>query len=276
MYTCKTCGAKFDDSRLYGCHIMTHKNKENAEKRQVAVRATYELSPKICPTCNRAISYEHRSNKFCSQSCAATYNNVKRISKSTPEQVKEEAERRIQQPRKEKVGTPEERKLAGIEKHKETWKKKRILVEWECPQCHKKLQLTPREAAKRKYCSGTCRNLATNPAKNGSISKAETLLCNLIEAAGYVVDRNRRDILNGLEIDIWIPALQTGIEYNGVYHLQPIHGDEMLQRIQAKDELKKKLAEKLGIRLIVVEDAKSTPTHIRNLGKKVLQQLSKG
>lgn len=30
---------------------------------------------KICPTCNNTIPAEKKSNKFCSQSCAATYNN---------------------------------------------------------------------------------------------------------------------------------------------------------------------------------------------------------
>jgi endogenous inhibitor of DNA gyrase (YacG/DUF329 family) len=168
--------------------------------------------------------------------------------------------------------------LESIAKSKETKRIKRenSKIDWICPQCNKHLRLVPVEARKRKYCSGTCRNVATNPAKNGSVSKAEILLCEFLEVAGYIIDRNRRDILNGLEIDIWIPVLQTGIEYNGVYHLQPIHGEEALQRVQARDSLKKKLAEDLGIRLIVLEDTKSTPARVRALGKKVLQQLSKG
>jgi hypothetical protein len=129
--------------------------------------------------------------------------------------------------------------IESINKCEETWRQKKVLVEWECPQCHKKLQVSQRESSRRKYCSGTCRNLATNPSRNGSVSKAESLLCDLLETSGYSIDRNRRDILSGLEIDIWIPSLQISIEYNGIHHLKPIHGEETLRKIQAKDSLKK-------------------------------------
>ena len=40
-----------------------------------AARQRYEQSPKICPTCDSPIPYEKRTNKFCCQSCAATFNN---------------------------------------------------------------------------------------------------------------------------------------------------------------------------------------------------------
>jgi hypothetical protein len=39
----------------------------------------YYLTPKFCKKCNTTISYEYRkSNKFCSRSCAATFNNAKK------------------------------------------------------------------------------------------------------------------------------------------------------------------------------------------------------
>ena len=67
---------------------------------------------------------------------------------------------------------------------------------------------------------------------------------------------------------------EIGIEYNGVYHLQAIHGEDRLQKIQAKDALKKRLAKELGIQLLVIEDFASTPNHIQILSKQVLEQLS--
>lgn len=39
----------------------------------------YLLNPKLCKKCNDVISYSQRkSNRFCSRSCAATYNNSKK------------------------------------------------------------------------------------------------------------------------------------------------------------------------------------------------------
>ena len=43
------------------------KKRENIE--------TYNLNPKLCLICGTKLPYEKRRNKFCSRSCAATYNN---------------------------------------------------------------------------------------------------------------------------------------------------------------------------------------------------------
>jgi len=48
--------------------------KKNAQKR----REIYLKSPNTCTKCNTSLSYEKRKNKFCSNSCAASYNNRKR------------------------------------------------------------------------------------------------------------------------------------------------------------------------------------------------------
>ena len=37
----------------------------------------YNQSPKLCIGCQIALSYDNKRNDFCSQSCAATYNNSK-------------------------------------------------------------------------------------------------------------------------------------------------------------------------------------------------------
>ena len=51
-------------------------SRENKQKRIVA----YNLNPKQCMQCHIPISYEKRTNKFCSKSCAAKYNVPKIIS----------------------------------------------------------------------------------------------------------------------------------------------------------------------------------------------------
>ena len=38
----------------------------------------YNKAPSVCKACGKTLDYEHRKNKFCSSSCAATYNNLSR------------------------------------------------------------------------------------------------------------------------------------------------------------------------------------------------------
>lgn len=39
----------------------------------------YDKSPKRCINCEKSLSYEKRRNKFCSKTCAASYNNKDRV-----------------------------------------------------------------------------------------------------------------------------------------------------------------------------------------------------
>lgn len=52
-------------------------NKKRYEERI----ANYNLNPNRCLKCGNSISYECKRNKFCSKSCAATYNNKNREGK---------------------------------------------------------------------------------------------------------------------------------------------------------------------------------------------------
>lgn len=53
------------------------------------------------------------------------------------------------------------------------------------------------------------------PYKGVSKSKEELSIENYFTSKGYEVYRNRRDIIPPQEIDIFIPSLNLGIEYNG-------------------------------------------------------------
>lgn len=48
-------------------------------------------------------------------------------------------------------------------------------------------------------------------------SKAEDTVREYIESLGYEVQSSNRKVLKGKEIDIYIPSLKVGIEFNGVY-----------------------------------------------------------
>ena len=60
-----------DDSWLmsnYAKKIWALVNDDRLEK--------YEKTPKLCFFCKSSLSYEKRRNKFCTRSCAASFNNM--------------------------------------------------------------------------------------------------------------------------------------------------------------------------------------------------------
>ena len=43
-------------------------------------QAEYEANPKVCPQCSKALAFCQRESRFCSRSCAATFNQVGKAS----------------------------------------------------------------------------------------------------------------------------------------------------------------------------------------------------
>lgn len=54
------------------------KSKETRDRNKAIQVENYYKTPKRCLHCNAIIDFEHRYNKFCSQSCAVTYTNLHR------------------------------------------------------------------------------------------------------------------------------------------------------------------------------------------------------
>jgi hypothetical protein len=52
------------------------KFKENLKLKQIKDKEQYYLAPKLCKHCNNPHEYDKRKNKFCSSSCATTFNNL--------------------------------------------------------------------------------------------------------------------------------------------------------------------------------------------------------
>lgn len=74
---------------------------------------------------------------------------------------------------------------------------------------------------------------------------------------------NDKMLLNGMEIDIAIPSLKLGVEWNGIVHFKPIYGDNKLSIIQQRDAEKQQRATDLGINLVVVPDLVSTDKYLK-------------
>lgn len=84
----------------------------------------------------------------------------------------------------------------------------------------------------------------------------ESVLANIIQELfkGYTIYRNYRpNILEGLELDIYIQELKLGIEYQGIQHIKSVKqwgGEKDLKIRQEHDKRKAELCKKNDIKLI--------------------------
>ena len=84
----------------------------------------------------------------------------------------------------------------------------------------------------------------------------ETLLFNIVKEIFFdkkVIFHYRGKEMEGLEIDIWIPDIKIGFEYQGEQHYKPVKhwgGEESLKKQQQNDKKKKELCKLNSYRLI--------------------------
>jgi hypothetical protein len=106
----------------------------------------------------------------------------------------------------------------------------------------------------------------------GGSSHAEITILKMVKELlpqEKVVSHFRPDWLNGLEIDIWLPEMNVGIEYQGEQHYHPIEiwgGEIGLKDLQIRDKRKRKICENRGVRLIEIKyDQKVSKFELENL-----------
>lgn len=146
-------------------------------------------------------------------------------------------------------------------------------IDWKCPVCDTILKLTEKEAAPRKYCSGTCRNIVNNKLITGTRSKAERKLEEALQKNNINYISNDRKLLKGKEVDFYFPDLNLAIEWNGIYHYKDVHGT--LDKIQKSDRIKKEMLNELGIELIVIKDLTSSNKFINNTIKDIINYINR-
>lgn len=233
-----------------------------------------EDKKRICKTCGKVFykKYSKYSNgEFCCRSCANKYSSTfanteeKKMLKSLKmhNYYENNSDKRVYKPL-----TPEQK-----EKISKSLYNRHNHVTLICPICGKEFTVTEQRAARRKYCSGSCRNKATNKYKNGTISRAEKLLREAISTnyPHLMVRYNDREVLDGLELDVYIPLLNYAVEWNGIYHYVDINGK--LSKTQEKDNKKKELCADKGITLRVIKDLKSSKKEIKDGIQRVLEDL---
>lgn len=130
-------------------------------------------------------------------------------------------------------------------------------VELKCNTCGKIYEKLASKN-KSKYCSRKCMGLGH---KNTFIKRKPryrsygecAIVCLLKKNYPHLtIKSSDREQLNGYEIDIWIPELNTGIEYNGPHHFKPVYGNDVFVKTQKADLEKSQIAKNKNIKLIYV------------------------
>jgi len=103
-------------------------------------------------------------------------------------------------------------------------------------------------------CAGTYNN--THKTKGNRRSKLEQYL--EIELTKIYPNLeilfNDKTIINS-ELDIYIPSLKLAFELNGIFHYEPIYGDNKLSQIQNNDDRKFQACLEHGIELCIIDSS---------------------
>lgn len=153
-----------------------------------------------------------------------------------------------------------------------------------CTNCGKIVSRRFKETKKNKtkniFCNSSCAASYNNTLKRKSRrSKVEIMLFEMLEKefTNLKFIPNDKKLLDGLEIDIAIPSLKLGIEWNGIVHFKPIYGQAKLDRVQELDAKKQILAQQKKINLIVIPDLVSTKAKVKEAFasvSKIIRQLT--
>ena len=145
--------------------------------------------------------------------------------------------------------------------------------------------LNSRKSAPRVVCSKDCmkihlRNKYVARTSTAKRSFVEVFLVHMLKKNFPEVEivESERNVLNGYEIDIFLPKLNMGIECCGIHHYLPINSEEALQKIQKRDTLKRKIAESKGIKIVTLKYlysvSKTSKTKLINLFLELCELIS--
>lgn len=138
---------------------------------------------------------------------------------------------------------------------------RRTLKDVCCILCEKKFQKKPYSInnTKNNFCSKSCAAKYNNTHKKHGMrrSKLEVYLEQKLTSLypTLKIDFNKKDTINS-ELDIYIPSLKLAFELNGIYHYEPIYGDNKLIQTQNNDQRKFQACYEHGISLCIIDTSK--------------------
>lgn len=129
-----------------------------------------------------------------------------------------------------------------------------------CANCKKSFEKLPNQIKKTKsgnhFCSRSC--AATYNNKHKSFGTRRSKLEKYIEEQlsslypDLDIHFNHKDAI-GSELDIYVPSLNIAFELNGIFHYEPIFGNDKLRKIQENDISKSKACIDAKIDLCIID-----------------------
>lgn len=130
-----------------------------------------------------------------------------------------------------------------------------------CSNCKSEFSKKQSQVKKSKnhFCSRSCAASYNNTHKQygNRRSKLEIYLEEQLTLIypNIHIDFNKKDTINS-ELDIYIPSLKLAFELNGIYHYEPVHGPDKLNKIQNNDQRKFQACAEQSISLCIIDVSK--------------------
>lgn len=154
-------------------------------------------------------------------------------------------------------------------------------VKKECAWCNKKVKKLLNQVKNSKtgniFCNQSCAASYNN--RNKTTGTRRSKLEQWIAKELPKVFPNEKIIFNGKEaigseIDIYFPERKIGFEINGIFHYEPIYGEEKLKKIQQNDKEKREKCRQSQIDLIEI-DTRDQKYFTQKTSRKFLDKIVK-
>ena len=146
-----------------------------------------------------------------------------------------------------------------------------------CTNCNKEFYKDLCAVSEKNFCTKSCAATFNNKNKTHGTkrSKLEVYLENRLQELYPNLDFifNGKEEINS-ELDIYIPSLKLAFELNGIFHYEPIFGNDKLNQIQNNDSNKFQKCQEKGISLCII-DTSSQKRFTEQSSQKFLDIISK-
>lgn len=127
-----------------------------------------------------------------------------------------------------------------------------------CTNCNIKFLKKPSQIRGNSFCSQSCSGSynAKNKSHGTRRSKLEIYLEEQIklEYPKLQCNYNSKELI-GSELDFYFPDLRFAIELNGIFHYEPIYGQEKFEKIVNNDKQKVSICRELGVELVIIDSS---------------------
>jgi hypothetical protein len=131
--------------------------------------------------------------------------------------------------------------------------------EYRCFECEEKMERRISEVRGNIFCSNSCSAKYNNKHKKTGTRRSKLEIYieeKLKEKYNFEIIFNGKEEIKS-ELDIYIPSLKLAFELNGIFHYEPIYGDDKLQNIKNNDERKFQACLERGIEFCVIDTSQS-------------------